>query len=261
MSRANGIAVGSETGVSAFDTIRWIVGKRESSARASTALLHERMIDANPIRKGAQFQNRWNAHGSYYWQRTRSHVWHESALELHCLEWLDFENEALEVVAQPFEITFRDGSETTRHTPDFFAIVRSGGQVVYDVKPLDRMKSEKVVAQFAETARVCADVGWSHVVMNERSEMATLVVTHLSKARNPNSCPGADVLEQARNVFASGRSLGEGRSMLNRRHPALVMPIIKHLIWHGHLRIDVEQPLTLDTRAATTGKDSPCSCE
>lgn len=243
----------------AVDTVRWTIASKEFSAPATPALLHEPLVDSDPARSGAQYQNRINSHGRYYWQRTASHVWHESVLELRCLERLDFEGEVLRVAAQPFEVTFREGADTQRHTPDFFGLLRDGSQVVYDVKPLGRM-TEKVQVQFAETARVCTAIGWRHEVLHEGSEMSTMVLSHLRKSRHPNSCPSTDVRDQARQVFADGRPLAQGREMLNRRHPALAMPYIKHLIWHGILRVDIERPLTLDTVVRSTSEEQSCSC-
>lgn len=241
------------------DALRWHLGKREFTAAASPALLHEPLVETDPIRVGAQFQNRLNGHGRYYWQRTGTHVWHESVLELRSLELLDFGGEVVRIASQPFEITFRDGSGAVRHTPDFFGVHRDGEQVVYDVKPLGWMTDE-VAVQFEQTARVCASIGWTHEVLHERSEMSTMVLTHLRKARHPNACPSADVTEHARSVFEDGRTLAEGRVMLNLRHPVLAMPAIKHLIWHRFLRVDVEQPLSLDSVAHATSKEGPCRC-
>lgn len=222
-------------------------------------LLELPVIDGLPIRTGGQWQNRPNQHGLYYWSRTSEHVWYESALEAACLVALDQGGTVDRIASQPFRLLFRSGATSVRHDPDFFAIHRNGDQVVYDVKPLARMSAE-ARAQFAETTRVCELIGWRHVVLNEPDPTTTTNLAFLRGARHNRCHPEAAVLEQIANVFAGGRTLGEGREMVNRRSPALAMPVIKHLIWHRVLSVDLSERLDFDTVAttATHTEENPC---
>ena len=47
--------------------------------------------------------------------------------------------------------------------------------------------------------------------------------------------------------------------MVNRRHPAIVMPFVKHLIWHRRLMVDFDVRLDFGAVAVTDrGEAVPC---
>lgn len=227
------------------------------TARPSPELLHERLWESEQIRRGVQYQNRLNQHGLYYWPRTGRHVWYESALELACLVDLDYQGKVVQVAAQPFRLLFRRGAEAVYHDPDFFAVHANGDQVVYDVKPAARI-NEKARQQFAATAVVCADVGWRYEVLSETHPTRTINLGFLRPTRLPRCHPSSEVFVRLLDIFEAGRFLGEGAAMVNRRRPALAMPYIKHLIWHRHLSVDLDQALDFDTTATTTSEGEPC---
>jgi len=129
------------------DAVEWLLHDGTvRRANATPALLVESMVDAEPFRRGAQYQNRHNQHGLYYWPRTLQLVPYESALEMASLVELDFAGEAMQVLTQPFQITFRAGAAAGFHTPDFFAVHANGDQVVYDVKPSAFMNDRSACA-------------------------------------------------------------------------------------------------------------------
>jgi len=240
-----------------LDAVQWRSPDRAvRTARVSPELLREQLWETEPIRRGAQYQNRLNQHGLYYWPRTGRHVWYESALELACMVELDHQGDAVQVAAQPFRLLFRRGAQAIYHDPDFFAVHGSGDQVVYDVKPARRVVDAQ--AQFAETARVCEQVGWRHEVLSETGPTRTTNLAFLRASRLPRCHPPSEVFVRLLDLFEAGRCLGEGAAMLNRRHPALVMPYIKHLIWHRRLLVDLDWSLDFDTTATTISEGEPC---
>ncbi|QOT15321.1 hypothetical protein [Paenarthrobacter sp. YJN-5] len=131
--------------------------------------------------------------------------------------------------------------------------------MVYDVKPAKRM-TMAVRDQFEETARVCEMTGWRHVVLHEPAPTVAANLAFLRNARHSRSHPGSELSEQIGNVFSGGRALGEGREMVNRRFPALVMPFIKHLIWHRRLSVDPTERLDFDTIATTVPQPRENQC-
>ncbi|MET3163658.1 UNVERIFIED_ORG: hypothetical protein ABIB19_002072 [Arthrobacter sp. UYEF10] len=141
---------------------------------------------------------------------------------------LDQGGEINRILAQPFRVLFRHGSKVVRHEPDFFAVLRNGDQVVYDVKPARRMTGA-VRDHFEETARVCAMTGWRHVVLHEPDPILAANLAFLRNARHSRSHPDSGMSEQIGNVFSGGRTLGEGREMVNRRFPALAMSLSSYL--------------------------------
>jgi hypothetical protein len=172
---------------------------------------------------------------------------------------LEFAGEVGRIAAQPFRVLFRSGAAAVRHDPDFFALHRNGDQVVYDVKPAARMTSE-ARAQFEETARVCDLIGWRHRVLHEPDPTVTVNLDFLRPARHRRCHPHSEVLKQILGVFATGREIGEGREMVNRRSPELALPYIKHLIWHRRLAVDLTARLDFGTVAisVTDLEDIPC---
>ena len=240
-----------------LDMVQWRLGRSFVVHSADRRLLEAPLVDVGPVRVGGQWQNRPNQHGMYFWARTGQHVWYESALEASCLIALDFDGEVERIASQPFRLLFRLGARSVRHDPDFFAVYGNGDQVVYDVKPSARMTRE-VRDQFDETARVCWLVGWRHVVLHEPDPTSMTNLAFLRNARHARCHPHPALREQIANVFAAGRTIGEGREMVNRRSPALAMPLIKHLIWHRRLLADLTQRLDFDTVATTNTEDRPC---
>lgn len=226
-----------------------------SSARAGPALKHTRFDQTAPIRTGAQWQNRRNRHGDYFWWRTDTYVWHESALERAALLELDFAGSAASVAAQPLRMLFRRGAEASYHDPDYFAIHTNGDQVLYDVK-LRAGLTPKVTTSFAETERICALIGWRHVVLHESSRARVANLEVLRRAQDPRHHPNQ--VRDLLHIFRHGRSLREGRRLARPDEPPLAMPGILHLAWHGHLIIDLEKPLQLETIVRSSSREATC---
>lgn len=241
------------------DTLQWRRGDLVENHDVTAKLVELPIVDGQPVRVGAQWQNRPNRHGLYFWSATKTHVWYESALEASCLACLDQSGVVAQIVAQPFRILFRTESAVTRHDPDFFAVLRNGDQVVYDVKPASRMSAQARL-QFEETARVCAEVGWRHVVLHEPDPIMKMNLGFLGSARHRRCHPPGDTFEQICSVFGGGRTVQDGRSMINRRFPALSMPYIRHLIWHQVLATDLARRLDFDSVLITApGRmEAPC---
>ncbi|MDJ0362281.1 TnsA-like heteromeric transposase endonuclease subunit [Rhodococcus sp. H29-C3] len=193
-----------------LDTVQWRChDDTVRTARPSPELLHERLWETEQIRRGVQYQNRLNQHGLYYWPRTGRHVWYESALELACLVQLDYQGEAAQIAAQPFRLLFRRGAQAIYHDPDFFAVHANGDQVLYDVKPAHRVPDAQ--AQFAETVRVCEQVGWRHEVVSETCPTRTTNLTFLRATRLPRCHPSSEVFRAAARHLR-GRTIPRGGS-------------------------------------------------
>lgn len=175
------------------DTLQWRSAVRVHTHAIDRRVLELPLVDGDPIRTGGQWQNRPNRHGLYYWAPTQTHVWHESALESACLMALEFQGGVDRIAAQPFRLLFGAGASAVRHDPDFFAVHSNGDQVVYDVKPVARMTAD-AQAQFAETARICAAVGWRHEVLHEPDPVLARNLDFLRAARHRRCHPTQDVV-------------------------------------------------------------------
>lgn len=77
-----------------------------------------------------------NRHGRYWFASSEQHVWHESLFEATALLWLDFDGDVRSIASQPMKLVFGSGAE---HFPDFFAVLRTGEQVLIDVRARTRL--------------------------------------------------------------------------------------------------------------------------
>ncbi|OKH79996.1 TnsA endonuclease N terminal protein [Mycobacteroides abscessus subsp. abscessus] len=240
-----------------IDTVSWITADgNERSAAVSPALLHEHFHRALPWRSGVQFQNRLNRHSRQYFASQRTHVWCESGLEAESLLSLDFDGLVRQIASQPMKISFADGST---HFPDFFATLRSGDQVLYDVKPSGRM-TDATVEQFAKTADVCRTVGWKHQVLHELHPTKLRNLEWLRAARHTRYHPTQPELDRLVAVFADGCTFRDGALKADLKRPYIAAAHIRHLLWHRHLRTDFDQVITESSLLESVHKGEPCNC-
>lgn len=186
------------------------------------------------------------------------HVRYESARRLAFLVQLDQQGGVVQIGARPCRLLFRTGATATFHDPDFLAEHASGDQVLYDMRAAGGI-TEKVRRRFDETLRVCRQVGWQYQVLTEPSPIRAGNLAFLRPARLSRCHPEPGVFEQLLGVFAAGRPVGQGAAMVNRGHPATVMPFVKHLIWHRRLMVDLDVRLDFAAVAVTDrGEAVPC---
>jgi hypothetical protein len=240
------------------DLVQWIdPAGHVWTANPTSDLMHRDLHEVTSIRTGVQYPNRRNRHGWYAWTGARRHIWFESSLEMDSLVALDQRGDVTGIAAQPLRILFRGGSPCLSHVPDYFAVLADGTQVLYDVKPMTRM-TPAVAEQFAETARVCAAVGWRHGVIHESTTTRRENLSLLREFRHPRCHPKRATEARILDVFSGGRTLEIGRRMLNLQYPELAMPDIAHLLWHRFLDFAWETPLALDVVLTTTQRGTPC---
>lgn len=245
------------TAPTAVGSVAWIsFDGADHSSPVSADLIHEPFHRVLPCRSGVQYQNRLNRHSRQYVASQRAHVWCESALEAETLLWLDFVGDIRQIASQPMKIKFADGST---HFPDFFAVLHSGDQVVYDVKPSGRMTAV-ALEQFSKTAEVCSAVGWRHEVIHEVNPVKIRNLEWLRAARHSRYHPGTDELSRLALAFATPRSFRDGALAADLRRPYLAAAHIRHLLWHGYLRIDFESNITESSTVESVNKEKPCNC-
>jgi len=217
--------------------------------------LAERLWRAEPVRLGAQYRNRPARHGLYFWPRTREHVRYESTRQLAGLVGLDYGGRAAQVGFRPVRLLFRRGSAAPFADPDFLAVHTGGDQVLYDIPPVD--PGDAARDRLAETARVCAQIGWRHEILSPPVGLRAANLEFLRAARLPRFHPAGEMFVDLRAVFAGGRPIGDGAAAVRRRHQAPVMPFVRHLLWHCRLATDLDRLLDVDTVVTTAG-EGPC---
>ena len=142
---------------------------------------------------------------------------------------------------------------------DFFATLRSGDQVLYDVKPSGRM-TDATVEQFAKTADVCRTVGWKHQVLHELHPTKLRNLEWLRAARHTRYHPTQPELDRLVAVFADGCTFRDGALKADLKRPYIAAAHIRHLLWHRHLRTDFDQVITESSLLESVHKGEPCNC-
>ena len=142
--------------------IRWKpTPDKIAEAPADRTLLSRHLYLAEAYRKPSSYPRQRNYYGLYFFSQTKKHVWHESLLEANMMMFLDHTQSITAIASQPLEMVYADGG---RHVPDLIALHSNNRQVVYDVKPAEKISS-KALEQFAKTKAVCDTVGWGYEVL------------------------------------------------------------------------------------------------
>jgi hypothetical protein len=210
---------------------------------ATRALLSHDLYLARPNRVGNHYKGQRNYHGHTWFSNTQSLVWHESLFERQALLWLDFTYDIVAVSAQPMKLTFANGRE---HTPDFMALHSDQRQVVYDVKPAKRITA-KYVEQFAETAKVCADVGWGYEVISEFDPIFLGNLLWMSNFRHHNFAPPPEARARLLAALNPSSTIRVAATALSEDYFPAAMGWIQHLAWLGDILFDHTVPLSSTT--------------
>lgn len=210
------------------------------SAVASPALLGRELYLAAPIRFGNRYPRQRNYHGHYLFSQTGRHVWFESLLESSRLASIDASRSVVAIASQPMRLDFDDG---THHYPDFLAMHSSSRQVVYDVKPQERL-TEKALTQFARTRALCSRVGWGYEVLSELSETEEANLTWLRQFKHYGFHPPARTLERLRDALITPLSVFDAAGELELGSLAAGRSAVFHLLWVRAITTDLSARLT-----------------
>ncbi|MFZ3492592.1 TnsA-like heteromeric transposase endonuclease subunit [Streptomyces sp. 5.8] len=201
-----------------------------------------------PVREFRWYRGQKHYSGWYYAATTGRLVAYESRLELARILLADFDRTVVEIAAQPFQLTGRDGDRIRRHVPDLLFVHADGLVTVVDVKAPSRMKDSKVISQFDWTRQLCSRRGWAYETWSGAEASVLENVRFLAGYRRHELVEmslAARVLEAAR----AGATIGSVESTLAPQYPVeAVRPVVLHLVWAGALAADLNAPLGRATR-------------
>jgi hypothetical protein len=207
----------------------------------------EDVVAGLPVREFRSYQGRLHYSG-WYWSSSMSRLLaYESRLELARIMLADFDPSVAGIAAQPFLLAGTDGTRDRRHVPDLLLVSPDGGVTVADIKAPSRMADPGVRAQFAWTRRVCTGRGWAFEAWSGADSRLLANVRFLAGYRRPaviDTGLTAAVLDAAAGQSSAG---GIERALSARHPPALVRPVVLHLLWAGLLRADLTRPLSAET--------------
>jgi hypothetical protein len=234
------------TGASALTTGSVTVGVRESSGAVQECPWET--VSADSLATAAPWRTfRWHLGQRHYsgvfWSSTqRDHVIYESRLELAVLLCADFDSSVQRIVAQPFLLRAAVGGVIRRHVPDYLLLTDSG-PVVVDVKPRSRLDRPEVAATLAWTREVVERRGWRFEVRCQPPPVLLANLRFLAGYRRDWLFDPV-LLDELCAAELTGVLLGEVPALLPERPPPLVRSALFHLVWSGHLTVELDRPLS-----------------
>jgi hypothetical protein len=232
-----GVAAAADSGFEAMYVAADGTERRVSLA----ALAAARLEGGRPVRSFPSYRGQRNYPG-WYWSATMGRrVGFESWVERDHLVALDFDLAVTAVTSQPFWLLWRAaGGKVRRHAPDFFARLASGGALVVDSRPLDRI-GERDREAFAAAGAACARLGWRYAVWGSADPVPAANLRWLAGYRHPR-CHDAVVAGRLREVFGRPRALMDGAELAG--DPLATLPVLFHLMWQHELAADLSLVLS-----------------
>ncbi|MFE7815012.1 TnsA-like heteromeric transposase endonuclease subunit [Streptomyces sp. NPDC057433] len=163
----------------------------------------------------------------------------ESLEERAALLALDFMT-VIEVLPQPFVLSFEHVDGHAGHTPDFLAMMGDGGHWLLDIRPAGLI-GEMDAVKFAASREVAAACGWRYSVITGWRPHVLSGLDALSAQRRPLtdqlSCQSALL------AAVTDGPVAFGELVQATRVPAVGRAHALHLLWHRRLGFDLGRPL------------------
>lgn len=202
----------------------------------------EDLAECLPVREFRWYKGRRHYSG-WYWSSTVNRlVIYESRLELARIMLADFDAAVVGIAAQPFQLVGADGDRIRRHVPDLLVVNGDGGPTVVDVKPASKRDDPDVRALMAWTRETVSSRGWAFEEWYGAPPRLLANITFLAGYRRPMVIEEA-LIPQVLGAAAGGRTIVDVERSLRPAHPAVVRPVVLHLLWHGELHADLAVPL------------------
>jgi hypothetical protein len=203
-------------------------------APADKRLTKLRFDEARLARQGTKYPHRRHYEGHYWFEQTRALVWHESMTEYSALMELDHRESIRAITSQPMCIHFVDG---TRHYPDYFAVLSNGSQVLYDVRPPERIDA-RAEAQFEKTEALCEEVGWAYQVLHGSRGPDGYNLEWLSCFRHVWYRPDDQAEARILDFVGGGRPFAAVAKFVENHLGAGQVHAIYNLMWRRLVRFD-----------------------
>jgi hypothetical protein len=206
--------------------------------------------DGLPVRRFTARKGQRHLSGRWWCATTNGHVGFESWLERDHVMLLDFDPAVVGIAAQPFWLSWCDGSgSTVRHAPDYFARRGDGSAVVVDCRPVER-RGDGDRAKFEATRRVCARLGWEYRLVGGVEPILAGNIRWLAGYRHPRY-EHRHVAGLLVEVFATPLGLMDGAAGVG--DPIAVLPVLFHLLWRHLLAANLARPLSEMSVVAVAG--------
>jgi len=199
-----------------------------------------------PVREFRWYKGRRHYSG-WYWSATDKRlVAYESRLELARIMLADFDPAVTAVAAQPFRLIGRDGSRVRRHVPDVLLAGADGGVTVVDVKAPGKRADPEVRAVMEWTRQMVALRGWAFEEWYGAPPRLLENVCFLAGYRR-RALIDEQLIPAVLEAAGGSSPVTDVERRVRGAHPALVRPVVMHLLWSGDLVTDMGRPLSGDS--------------
>lgn len=181
----------------------------------------------------------------------------EQLLELDSLYLFEFAPQVVDIREQPFKLSYAMGNKIRRYTPDYALTFRDGSVLVVEVKPERSLAKPEVREKLLHVQESMARQGHQFIVLSSASIRAPHRLDNLKQLHRylRQSLP----LETRRTLRQfKDRLAGQPLLTLDGLTQALGSPesVALHLLAHGELSCDLDQPLTLNTLITLTKQEA-----
>jgi hypothetical protein len=206
----------------------------------------DEVVAGLPVREFRWYKGRRHYSGWYWCATGQRLVAYESRLELARIMLADFDPAVTAVAAQPFRLIGRDGSRVRRHVPDVLLAGADGGVTVVDVKAAGKRADPEVRAVMEWTRQVAALRGWAFEEWYGAPPRLLENVCFLAGYRR-RALIDEQLIPAVLEAAGGSSPVIDVERRVRGAHPALVRPVVMHLLWSGDLVTDMGRPLGGDS--------------
>lgn len=209
--------------------------------------------DFEPVCGISSYEGQQHLTGVYCFRG--QHVAYRSVLHREVLRILDFDAEVLGVRIFPFYVHAEPGS--AGRAPDFLLKLPDGRLRVVDVRRAAVANAGTTQAELRPTREACESLGWEYRLITEPDALVLKNIEWLSLYRR-EPLDYETYREHLLVACTAGASIDE--LVADADIPALLQPVLFHMLWKRELRMPLEAPMrgstsiSVDTRIAR-GRD------
>lgn len=196
-----------------------------------------------PFRIPPAYKNQRHLPGQYWVAQLGRLIRCESRLEMTVLKRIDFERRVQAIVPQPCVLHFTDQGKARSHIPDFLVWPQDDGPpLLLNVKPSAFVDLPRNRQCFDVCSAVCEQVGWDYSTQTEPPAVFLANLNWLAGYRRQPLAHVQYAPDFLRSVEAGPRTIDSLVASVGP--PALVRPVLFHLLWTARLYVDMSELLS-----------------
>ncbi|XGV97788.1 MAG: TnsA endonuclease N-terminal domain-containing protein [Leptolyngbya sp. BL-A-14] len=169
--------------------------------------------------------------------------WYESHLEMDYMYLLEIDPDVIAYRSQPFKIQyFYEGKERS-YTPDL-AVKRTDRRQIVEIKPQNKVSSEKNQVLFSQIAPKCSEEGWEFIVVTDKAIRVKPKLNNIKTLYYYAKVPlNLHDYINLKNYFKDKNSVSIEKLEEDLSHTEVDRTKIYRAIYYGILEADLMQPI------------------